>query len=468
MKLVIVKGVYPDIDILDDEITLGVEDFSDYYKLLNDESLRETFYERYDDLGLYDSFLDYRAIRELPFGIDLDYFEETRLIVNDNSMGEDLKLFCESNSFPVILDITGLSFEGIKTVLNYDFKCEPKFNFKYNIGLTSHDELKETIRLIDVFKDSFDDNISPLEKMMFVYDYLKERAYNLGDDYEKSVSLSKVLKGDDIVCLGYAHLFVAILEALGIEGHIKTYRNENGGPGHATSLVSVNDDKYDFHGFLEFDLSSDARRNGGKEDFRKNYYYFGLAPLKYEERVKNMHLVSDDTDEYSLGKGLFERVREVVRMGADGILDGILLRKLERVFRKFNFIEGLELICKIQEENSLADNIDELEMMFEDLFSYSLSHNSFVKLLYFVRRSKHAFDPSKYEFNYDLVWNIAKRRLARDDYLAFLFSKDNERDIIMSMKELQSIPDNVPDKIQYDAKRMELVNVLRKEMAKKK
>ena len=33
MKLVIVKGVYPDIDILDDEITLGVEDFSDYYKL---------------------------------------------------------------------------------------------------------------------------------------------------------------------------------------------------------------------------------------------------------------------------------------------------------------------------------------------------------------------------------------------------------------------------------------------------
>lgn len=102
MKLVIVKGVYPDIDILDDEITLGVEDFSDYYKLLNDESLRETFYERYDDLGLYDSFLDYRAIRELPFGIDLDYFEETRLIVNDNSMGEDLKIFCESNSFPVL------------------------------------------------------------------------------------------------------------------------------------------------------------------------------------------------------------------------------------------------------------------------------------------------------------------------------------------------------------------------------
>ena len=88
--------------------------------------------------------------------------------------------------------------------------------------------------------------------------------------------------------------------------------------------------------------------------------------------------------------------------------------------------------------------------------------------MYFVRRSKHAFDSSKYEFNYDLVWNIAKRRLARDDYLAFLFSKDNERDIIMSMKELQSIPDNVPDKIQYDAKRMELVNVLRKGMTKKK
>ena len=38
----------------------------------------------------------------------------------------------------------------------------------------------------------------------------------------------------------------------------------------------------------------------------------------------------------------------------------------------------------------------------------------------------------------------------------------------MSMKELQSIPDNVPDKIQYDAKRMELVNVLRKGMTKKK
>lgn len=97
-------------------------------------------------------------------------------------------------------------------------------------------------------------------------------------------------------------MFVAILEALGIEGSIKTYRNEKGGPGHATSLIVVNDDKYDFHGFLEFDLSSDARRNGGKEDFRENYYYFGLAPLKYEERVKNMHLVSDDTDEYSLGK----------------------------------------------------------------------------------------------------------------------------------------------------------------------
>ena len=63
-------------------------------------------------------------------------------------------------------------------------------------------------------------NMSPLEKVMYAYDLVKERVYNVEgkhDSVNKSRDLSNVLMGDKIVCVGYAAMFSNILNSVGLK-----------------------------------------------------------------------------------------------------------------------------------------------------------------------------------------------------------------------------------------------------------
>ena len=53
-------------------------------------------------------------------------------------------------------------------------------------------------------------NLSPMETIMYTYDIVRNRVYTHEEEdenYSKSRSLSEIIFGDKIVCLGYSNLF---------------------------------------------------------------------------------------------------------------------------------------------------------------------------------------------------------------------------------------------------------------------
>ena len=85
------------------------------------------------------------------------------------------------------------------------------FNVVGNDKLISFEEYKATVKVIDdIVKDIEKFNFSPLEKIMYVYDIVRDKVYAEVDENEdKNISrnLSSVLLGNKIVCVGYAKIF---------------------------------------------------------------------------------------------------------------------------------------------------------------------------------------------------------------------------------------------------------------------
>ena len=117
-----------------------------------------------------------------------------------------------------------------------------------NVFKISHDDLEPVIREFAEYKDkiyvlvdgnskpvkiseyektvlAIDDivvkinkyNLSPIEQIMYAYDLVRDRVYQLeddGEDYSVSRDISSVLFGDKIVCVGFAEIFSKVLDAL--------------------------------------------------------------------------------------------------------------------------------------------------------------------------------------------------------------------------------------------------------------
>ena len=57
-------------------------------------------------------------------------------------------------------------------------------------------------------------NLSPLEQIMFVYDFVRDREYKMPKSvnlYYQSYDVNQTILSDRIICLGFANLFNAFL-----------------------------------------------------------------------------------------------------------------------------------------------------------------------------------------------------------------------------------------------------------------
>ena len=120
------------------------------------------------------------------------------------------------------------------------------FDVAGNVNLISFQEYKDTIKAIDNMVQEIEKyDFSPLEKIMYAYDLVRNKVYvevDKDEDKLDSRTLSSVLLGDKIVCVGYARVFKTLLEKLGIhsrEVHLN-YPDRIGG--HARNEIYVKDE----------------------------------------------------------------------------------------------------------------------------------------------------------------------------------------------------------------------------------
>lgn len=143
-------------------------------------------------------------------------------------------------------------------------------------------------------------NFSPIEQVMYVYDLVRKRVYNL-EPSDKPAYVSReftyVVNGEYIVCSGYTRLFNVILSKLGINTLDYTIKRKDSYISHMRSALFLNDKKYNIKGVYFFDPTWDSRKSDDiNNNYLKFYKYFALTK-------KEMETISNDKyEDIILGK----------------------------------------------------------------------------------------------------------------------------------------------------------------------
>lgn len=222
----------------------------------------------------------------------------------------------------------------------------------------------------DVISDILKYNLSPLEKVMYVYDIVKYRIYKKDDcDFRNSKDLDKVIDGSYIACGGYTNLFNAILNSLGI-GSLPLISHE---VKHQRSITYIKDDKYGVDGIYVFDPTWDSRKKASDTSYIDNYNYF-MLPLD-----KASYSAYDETSEiFDLG---VSKIYSIIR-DKNNIDAGVaLVQKLNNIFifaGNYYFTDN-DYYHKEEFTNNYREVLKKYRVKDLDI-------DSFVRLLYCTRK----------------------------------------------------------------------------------
>lgn len=476
MELVVSNGVGVNSFVYyHDGVNINVTSLCNILGVLNDDKLRADFIAGEQVMlelmpgneEIIDSII---AVRYMPKIETLGYFDGIKLELSESTDLEDLARFLKTCPYKLKLYTNNISLEKVYKICHFECMTEPIIESSYNVNSASMSEMRGALEIAMSLKNTLDDKkLSPLEKIMFLYDYLKTRVYSEDDVYENSASLTKVIDGDSIVCLGYANIFAVVANMLGIETEVKSYRNtKKKNSGHSTVISYVNDNKYNYHGVLEFDPTWDSKKNSEDNNFTLNYNWFGLSPVLAEECKKGLNLEPFDNHVHGhkLGQNFENCFISFETLGAGIINKRQISRLLEKAlieFEKAGYEPGIELVNDLLKKDDIdEDDILSLQETYMELFLTGLGYDEFLRLLYFVRRSEFVFGDDKYELDFDDVVNCARKRETRDNFMAYiLFHGKNDYLNVTRLKEFKTIPKGIKNKVSYDQKRLELVKVLK-------
>ena len=280
------------------------------------------------------------------------------------------------------------------------------FNVVGNNKLISFEEYKATVKVIDdIVKDIEKFNFSPMEKIMYVYDIVRDKVYVEVDENEDkniSRSLSSALLGNKIVCVGYAKIFRTILEKLGISSHevYLYYPNKNGG--HARNEVYIKDEKYAVDGVYYFDPTWDSKESENDNSYLFSYRYFAMTKPAMDLMDKGRLIdrvfpcFSDDIAykfEEIIKEGLEKVPEEMIK--SINYMSSLVYNK--QLIDKFRLILYRQGITKSLLEVDTDKVIEELIPLVE-YFNKPLSANILLKVLYNVRKQQYYTNPEKYPF----------------------------------------------------------------------
>lgn len=301
------------------------------------------------------------------------------------------------------------------------------------IRTSSYDEFKSLVESIKWFQGIIKDYpLSPLEKLTFAYDIMKTFEYK-GElsDPKEARQPSKIITGDKIVCAGYTALLSEIL--YGLDENIKSgsfsvecYEDDDTTLKgyHSRSVVKVDDDKYNIHGYYILDPTWDSVKQNGKEKIDKDYdalslYWHYLVPitqykeifphdsipvffnsnhssLNYDLSDSNVHLELEkinEEEEETKKTGKFTTIKHPYERLLSGIFPKPLVNPNENVnnivndfkSRRINLDEFLNLIRNVRSAEGyngkiLEDEVDKIKRINGNYFEKKEDKNEEVSI----------------------------------------------------------------------------------------
>lgn len=304
---------------------------------------------------------------------EIEKVKEVFIFCNENNFTDALNISKRFNA-KVIISAQKISLTSYKKLIE-DFGVENINEFNVYIDYQKNNSpilisivYKISCIINAVVEEINSYDLSPLEKIMFVYDRVKYRLYEDDlDDINSSRDLDKVLNGDKIVCAGYSNLFTAVLTSLGINSIPVIDLNIK----HQRSLAYIKDAKYNIDGVYAFDPTWDKRKNKDDINYIDRYDYF-LMPL-----VRSMNSCYCEISE------LLELDKETILKIIDGKDMDSALKVLDRLNILFTLVDAKYI------PNDKYYVVEEISKQYDQVigkyYSSEISFEDFINLLYSVR-----------------------------------------------------------------------------------
>ena len=403
----------------DYSITIEVNDNDDLINLINNEeaidnSIKEfLLYFGKDIKGKEKAFYENNSAKDLIKNIAYIemYFDIDKVIqlIKKNPKLQDKKIvFCKDME----LDLEVVN--KIKNNLNTD---NLYFLIDGNNKLIDFGEYSNTVTIIEkIVNEVRMLDLSPIETIMYVYDFVKERVYEDvadGEDLDNSRDLSKVLLGKKIVCTGYTKIFNAILKRLGFAVHESILDSLEDEAGHVRSEIYVIDPKYHLDGVYFFDSTWDSKQSEEDENYLYTYCFFAKTKLEMDEIDSKKKLIDihfpdynlDIIDEFedSFKKNGFDKIKEsMIRsinhmyllIKKEMLLGPLITRKTSPFYNQFKIDNYIEELYEIGEK-----------------FNKPIYADTLLKILYNVRKKEYSINQDKYPFSKeDFYLTVLKSR----------------------------------------------------------
>lgn len=453
------------IDGYDFNILIGDKSIEDF--LYNEDlhkKIKENCGENLEDFAEFIEVYkeDFKALSTSLVKNDyLQFFNQFNLIQIDYDIEDRLENFIKDNKeflhnktilFPHLASFSSQTFEEVKEYYKIVKKVLPEAHIvcchsniygsqsdRYYVDVEDYFEAyKKREDLLNLIRGL---NLSPLEEIAFIYDYLKKKKYHKEAEKEHwstSRGIINVLVGDKIVCVGYTELFKSLVDALG-HCYVKIMdikKRDKDIPTHERALIYVKDDKYGVNGNYEFDVTFDAKREGHEEN--SNDYYFFLRTLEEMNKAnseKNYERFGFDLIEWSTIEKLMEKLPDVYTeeefysiMGKDRIDHDTILINMD--MKSFNIEKS---------GNKKKDLLHIYKLIYES-FNKKVEYKTIIKLFYNVRKIEYYLDPDNTSFTYADLLNMVKSYLAP----SYANYHDQIKEIIEDsdgIKEVESIID---------------------------
>ena len=163
----------------------------------------------------------------------------------------------------------------------------------------SYSDFKSLYEAVSWYRKIISDgNLSPCEKVMFVYDIVKSFRYRDDpSDKDSSRASARIIETGNIVCVGYSFLFKQILNCLDDNLRVNYYDvtcyDENNiiKGEHSRNMIKIDDDKYNIHGIFNVDPTWDSDKSHiiNYESFPDysglDFYIYFLIPFRDYKNV---------------------------------------------------------------------------------------------------------------------------------------------------------------------------------------
>lgn len=386
------------------------------------------------------------------------------------------------------IDVRNLNDNLLVNILDkVSFNQNIKFLDKYNkYSQLNSLELKKCYNYIhQIVKMINYYNFTPLEKLIFVFDMVREKIYKSTDSEDISISrdIIQISNDDHIVCEGYANLIGSICSSLGIENEIAFWKKNNSNRGHATNIIYLNDQYYDIHHAYEVDATSLSKKDENDLDYINNYFGF-LFDLNITFIIKNKRNYTNiDVLDMLLFKKIEYRKKsydKVLKLGAPIIISldsaKLLVQAILEFVTKVGNKELMEMclleLDKINKEKEFdSDNIELIYQRFNESNNCDIDENKLMQAIYKVRRVEHLIDPLKYPLSINVINKIYRNSFAKtkEQLLLDMIFGDYKFDIISEIPVISEIDEETSiDKVESDIKRIKLLRIMKKELKNKK